>query len=298
MLTKIKFHSQADHPMFYGKRWAHPWLELFMCSVVYSKFMVHWYKYNILISCATLYLLFQTSQVHWTQCQACTNISDIYAYVYIEHIAGYHPTCTQCGDLGGNPPKRDGEVAKPVYNCGQGNCPLGQVPGASARRLGAPNFPIGYAFPLSPTRLHASSASLLVRSKKNLSPGPEFNYIINQDIFFGFNYFKNALFSIMVCHPASNCTKLPSQAIMIGTKAWSGSRNIDEIIKISTKSPRVEYSSYFVSYLFNNPKLSIHNVFLPNWGYHMIYSHVLAPARNLWLCSYQSHHGGHHWPET
>jgi hypothetical protein len=44
--------------------------------------------------------------------------------------------------------------------------------------------------------------------------------------------------------------------------------------------------------LLNNPKLSIHNVFLPNWGYHTIYSHVPAPARRLWLCSYQSHHIG------
>jgi hypothetical protein len=80
---------------------------------------------------------------------------------YIEHTAGYRRTCNQCGDPS-NPPKRDGEVTKPVYDCGQGNCPLGKVPGASAGRSGAPNFPIGYAFPLSPARLRASSASLLV----------------------------------------------------------------------------------------------------------------------------------------
>src|ERR1700733_5670235 len=55
-----------------------------------------------------------------------------------------------------------GEVTEPVYDCGQGNCPLVQVPGVFAGRSEAPNFPIGFVFPLSPRRLRASSASLLV----------------------------------------------------------------------------------------------------------------------------------------
>ena len=41
---------------------------------------------------------------------------------YIEHTAGNRPTCTQCGDLAGNPPKRDGEVTRPVHDSGQGDC--------------------------------------------------------------------------------------------------------------------------------------------------------------------------------
>src|ERR1700733_8554553 len=34
---------------------------------------------------------------------------------YIQHIAGYRPTCTQCGDPAGYLPKRDGEVTEPVH---------------------------------------------------------------------------------------------------------------------------------------------------------------------------------------
>ena len=69
---------------------------------------------------------------------------------HIEHTAGYRTLTNQCGDPAGYLPKRDSEVTRPVYDCGQGNCPLGQVPGGSAGRSGAPNFPKGYALPLTP----------------------------------------------------------------------------------------------------------------------------------------------------
>src|SRR5882724_2186998 len=71
-----------------------------------------------------------------------------HSQLYRVCIAGYRPTCNECGDPAGYLPKRDRGVTRPVYDCGQGNSPLGKVPGSSAGRPGAPNFPKGYALPL------------------------------------------------------------------------------------------------------------------------------------------------------
>jgi len=78
----------------------------------------------------------------------------------------YRTLTNQCGDPTGYLPKRIG-VTRPVYDCGQGNYPLGQVPGGSAGRLGVQNFQKGYALPLTPHYLCTWSASPLVWREKS-----------------------------------------------------------------------------------------------------------------------------------
>jgi len=81
-----------------------------------------------------------------------------------------------------------------------------------------------------PRRLRAWSASPLVWKEKP-SPNAALNYVISREAFYRYNYFKMPFFDkdlSVYANPASNCTTF---AIMIGTNARSGSRNIDEVIK-------------------------------------------------------------------
>ena len=114
-------------------------------------------------------------------------------FAYIEHIAGYRPLKNQCSDPTSYLPKRDSGVTRPVYNCGQDNCLLGQVPGGLAGRLGAPNFLKGYALPLRPP-LFACMECQPSHLKGKTQPQPALNYVISQEDFYQYNCFKMPFF--------------------------------------------------------------------------------------------------------
>ena len=117
--------------------------------------------------------------------------------MYIECIAGYRPTCNECADPASYLPKMDRGVTRPVYDCGQGNCPLGKVPGSSAGRLGHQISQKGMHSRWRPHHLHAWSASPLVWKEKP-SPNTALNYVISWEAFYRYNYFKMP-FLIRIC---------------------------------------------------------------------------------------------------